>query len=186
MMNKKTVLLLSILFISLVSANTICDTSRIDKSWTKNQAVTSETLTCTNQINSSVIVSSMGGNFNLNPSLPFILGNLSQQVFTINFNSNATPGSSVGIISFSDGSNNIILNMTINQPTIIPQTGCQLNPSLVSYTQSIQVGTSLPIPKITFSPINCEGNIILTPSKYSRWNYNPQRTKTYFYFFSDI
>ena len=45
--------------------------------------------------------------------------------------------------------------------------GCQINPSLISYSQQIQQGTKTPLPMITFSPTNCPTTLSLTASSVS-------------------
>jgi hypothetical protein len=60
-------------------------------------------------------------------------------------------------VTMSGTTTNILIHVTgLNE--------CQLNPSLSSFTQVIQQGSEIVIPKITFSPTNCQGTMVYDSS----------------------
>jgi hypothetical protein len=112
---------------------------------------------------------------NLSPSLSNViqlsstsLSIASRSSLSASIKSNAPNGTYTGYINYASsnsGSIPITAIVTANQTS--SQTGCQINPSLVSYTQTIQKGAKIPLPKITFNPIGCSGSLVLTASSVS-------------------
>jgi hypothetical protein len=145
--------------ISNVSAAISCDRSKL----LLTNISQSDSMICSSTDVNPVQVGA-SGYFSISPTV--INPNVST-TFTINLLSNAPQGYSPGLISF-DAQHYVPVNVTIpiqavqNNPS-----DCQINPSLISYTQSIQQGTKIPLPKITFNPINCNGNLILSASSVS-------------------
>lgn len=157
-------LVLGILFINIASASILCDTVQVIKNWNKGDAVNSASITCTETENITSSVTTLGNHFSTTPSIPFSI-NPGQQLITINFNSNTDGGYYEEALVL--GSSKIIpIKMNVTQ-TQTQSNSCQINPSLISYSQTIQQGTQVPIPKITFDPINCNGPLILTASSVS-------------------
>src|SRR3990167_9267149 len=77
------------------------------------------------------------------------------KTFIITITPPTTVGAYNSYVIFSDDGTQIPITLNIADSG-----GCQLNPSLASYTQTVQQGSELPLPKITFSPQNCNGNMI--------------------------
>lgn len=154
------VLIISLL--SLVSAVS-CDKSAITKNAQTGTTISSETIHCTRDANESVIVSYVGEDFlSTNPATNFLM-NPSEDI-TISFTQGLSSGTYTGFLTL--GSTQIPIKLNLSTP-IQQQTGCQINPTLISYTQSIQQGTKMNLPKITFSPTNCPGDLTLTASSVS-------------------
>jgi hypothetical protein len=148
-----------ILFISVATA--ISCNKNISNSWIQGQAPPTEQISCLSQSNQTNQVFYSGSHFSVIPNS--ILPNQTTNLQVI-YNDGISSGNYTGWIFFSDGTS---VSMSYNITPTQQQTGCQINPSLVSYTQSIQQGTQIPLPKITFSPISCNGELILTPSSVS-------------------
>lgn len=76
---------------------------------------------------------------------------------TISVPSGTVTGDYINSISMSGVSVNIPIHVTATND-------CQINPSLGSYTQVVQSGSKIAIPKITFNPTNCLGSIVYDAS----------------------
>lgn len=152
-------LIASIFFIGFINAlNCNFPTSNININTGETPSPIS--ILCSNAGVSSVQLWNQGSFFSTSPSLPITINSNSSQSFTIIFNQITQAGISSGSFWSSDGlMYNLILNATQSNPT-----GCQLNPSMASYTQTAQTGTVTPLPKIMFSPTNCVGNIVYDSS----------------------
>lgn len=120
----------------------------------------SQVIICSNSLNSSVSSIYQSGNFySISPN-PIVINGSSTSAAQLSFNSNLLTGYNEGAIFFADS---FIFPVVVNvsQPV---QSGCNLNPSLIAYTQAIQQGTQVPLPKITFSPTNCPTTLTLSSS----------------------
>ena len=71
----------------------------------------------------------------------------------------------------------LALDLTFNIQSL---TGCKLNPSLVSYAQTVQFGTEFEIPKITFNPKNCQGELSISTAYISGGVTTPEGQKPVF------
>lgn len=71
--------------------------------------------------------------------------------------SNATQGNVQNYITIDATT----LTITFNVQTQ-PQSSCQINPSLTSFTQQVQQGQTFSLPQVTFSPVGC--NVIFDSS----------------------
>jgi hypothetical protein len=156
---KKVFLILSLFFLISLSSAITCDKQIISNSWINGQVPSNSTLSC--QSSSPVTINSIGTYFTVSPSLPFILNN-SNQTFTISYQSTAPIGSGIGLIDFDDSTASVILNFSVLAQSVQPE--CNLGASLTSLTQAIQQNSQYAIPKITFSPTNCQGSLILDSS----------------------
>lgn len=78
---------------------------------------------------------------------------------TINVNipSGTNVGDYTNTVSISGNSVSIPIHVSAS-------TECQINPSLASFTQTVQTGSEIPLPKITFSPTNCIGTMVFDSS----------------------
>lgn len=140
-------LILGIFLIGLASASISCEKNILDN----NNLSTS----CTNNGNSNVIVSTTGQGFSIG-NINTVLAN-STQLITISINTNSPLGSLGGILF--DG-NQIIQVNNVQQPNL-----CQLNPSLVwNVPQTVQLNTKFDTALITFDPVNCPSDLILSYS----------------------
>lgn len=161
MTNKSIILvgafIIAIISLSLASSLVVCDRTSL----TLTNSQSTESFTCSNSDSQDIAVVS-NGYFSINSN---VLESNSSKSFTVTIANNAPNGYSPGLINL--GSFYFIpVNVTIPSQQVL-QGGCQINPSLVSYTQSIQQGTQIPLPKITFNPIDCNGNLVLTASTVS-------------------
>jgi hypothetical protein len=167
------ILIVSYLLLPLVGAVVTCDTIPNINYESGTSTAQQFSFHCTNSLNSNAVTLSSTGSasqyITLSDTVIGQSGNTTatQKTFTLNFNEQATQGDYISVISFSDGSNPLSFVLKVNGTQQVSQGGCQINPSLVSYTQQVQQGTKIPIPKITFSPINCDGQLILTGSTVS-------------------
>ncbi len=153
------ILLLAIFFIGFSSALS-CNFPNTQINVNTGETPSPISIACSNTGTSSVQLWSQGNFFTNSPSLPLTINSNSSQSFTIIFNQISQAGLSTGYFWSSDGlMQNIIVNATQSNPT-----GCQLNPSMASYTQTAQTSTVTPLPKIMFSPTNCQGNIVYDSS----------------------
>lgn len=169
-MKAPIIFMLLIVFITSVSATITCQTTNpIHRNYQTN-SISSETFTiatiCQNIGNDSVTstISSPSSFFTLEDH-PFTLDSgEAKGSLRINFNTNTPVGNYTGHVTLGEVTIPISLNVTpIPQPT----TGCQLNPSIIAYTQTVQQGTNFELPKITFNPTNCIGDLSITSSYVS-------------------
>lgn len=157
------ILLSAILLVNFSSALS-CNFPAADINVSSGNTPSAISVNCSNGLNSSVSLWNQGSFFSTTPSFsstsPLTIAANSFQAFTIIFNQMNNVGSFTGTFWSSDGMfQTIKVNVEESNPT-----GCQLNPSLASYTQSVQKGSSLPLPKVTFSPTNCDGTLLLDNS----------------------
>ena len=144
------------------SGTTTCSLSTVSSSQIQGQSATSQSMSCTNSNNQTIVNILKNGNFyDLSPIA--IQPNTTTSIL-ITFLSSAPNGNNLGSISFSDGSSSIPVLLTVNSTA---QTGCQINPSIVSYSQAIQQGTKTNLPSITFNPTECTGSLSLSASSVS-------------------
>ncbi|MFW9952140.1 MAG: hypothetical protein ACFFKA_18620, partial [Candidatus Thorarchaeota archaeon] len=82
---------------------------------------------------------------------------------TISIKSTAEEGYYHGTLNYGSESTNVIIYIE----EIIDPDACQLNPTLVTYTQTIQQGVESELPKITFNPKNCVGDFSISSAYIS-------------------
>lgn len=143
-----------VLLIGFVQAQTTCNLGSI--SLTNEH--TSQSFTCTNNDNlTSVTLNYYGSYADIDKDL---IHPSESETITLSMSSGVPTGNYGGLITFSDDSEPI--QVSISKTDSNP---CNLNPSMSSFTQSIQTGTKIPLNKITFNPINCnEGSLIYDSS----------------------
>jgi len=151
----------SMFILSLTSA-TSCNPSSIFKSITVGGTPPSETVTCSTDDFSSFIEKE-GAFFSTNQSLVAGIPSNSSITFIINFNQMNDVGLQSGRISFSGLPQQLSVKVNVTSNVIPPnQNDCQLNPSIIIYTQNVQQSVEFELPKITFSPTNCNGELSIT------------------------
>jgi len=163
-MKKQIIILITLILFSLtyISASVICSPTSISVDYNVGETPASQLITCTNSdLNDSVIIDKLGSYFSTNPSSPITINAEENKQITINFES-APVGSYQGLIWFNDGSTSIPVNIDVTDSS-----SCQLNPSLVSYSQTFQQGTETELPKIIFNPKNCDGDFSITSAYIS-------------------
>ena len=146
-----------------VSASITCSPSFINYDIHEEQTPSSTSITCflqgINQTNlTTKIDASNSIQLSYNLPIQFDSSNMARN-FDINFNQKPK-GNYKSFLVFTDGT---IININYNV-SAKPAPQCQINPSLVSYYQSVQQGTTLNLPKIIFSPTNCDGSLSLSAS----------------------
>ena len=150
-MKKINLLMLSCMFflslISLSSATTTCETQLINLDSLNMQY----SMVCSNNDNVTVFLSSTLSNVLVSPTS---ISPFDNPTITFIALPNTPPEDYQGQITFTDGSPNIPLYLSIEEAD---PTACRLNPSLVYYNQPVQQGTEFELPKITFNPTNCQG-----------------------------
>lgn len=152
-----------VMSIAVASAAVTCDKTQIVTSSVQGTAATSQSISCVNSDTSTTAnIQKSGSYFSLDSS--FILPNATR-IIVLTFDSAAPSGNNLGAITFSESGSSVVNVLMVVNST--QQVGCQINPSLVSYSQAIQQGTRTPIPTITFSPTNCPGTLSLTASSVS-------------------
>lgn len=157
-------LILALFLVSPIIAQTLCDRTSVDVSWNKTDSVNPISVVCHNQIdNTTVTINALGNYFSTTPISPITIGD-NPSTIILNFQSDTNVGDYFGYLSFSDGSSPIPINIHVRERTQQDTSGCQINPSLASYNQVVQQGTEIPLPKITFSPNNCIGNMVYDAS----------------------
>lgn len=135
-----------------------CTETSITKQINAGATPSDSSFTCTNNLDNVVTLFKNGNFFSDQNSIT--IQNNSQKDITISFKQMTSAGNFTGSLFSSDGLNiPVIINVNDLNPT-----GCQINPSLASYTQAVQQGTVLPLPKITFSPKNCQGSMVFDDS----------------------
>lgn len=147
-----SMLVFSVLFVSMASA-LVCDRTSLDNTYTS--------VSCSDYSNQTISVNPVGLYYSVSPNTLSYSNQL--KTFNVTIDSSAPIGN-LGALIFSTSNQTISIPITNN---ITTQTTCQLNPSLVSYTQAIQQGSTLTLPKITFNPLNCGGSLVLTASSVS-------------------
>lgn len=158
-------LILAIFLIGTISASVNCtkasiEVNSISKTSVAGQTPVTEIISCKNNYNSSITVTKFGSFYSTSPSMPITINSGDTAGITLNFNQMNSPGEFSGYIQFSD---NKIIPIVVNVSGIYQDPGsCQLNPSIVSFTQSVQQGVAFELPKITFNPTNCEGNMSIS------------------------
>ena len=168
-MNKKFIsvkafLLFSIIFLVGFASSLSCNFPTSSINVNTGDTPSAIAITCSNSQNSSVQLWNNGNFFQTDPSfsssIPFNIPSNSSNSFTVIFNPMNIAGTFSSSFWSSDGMmKNINVNVTQSNSN-----GCQLNPSMSSLTQTVQEGTVTPLNKITFSPINCDGNIVYDSS----------------------
>lgn len=162
MKTKIYVICLTILmFISLTSAVSLDKTNLVF-----TDSVTSSTITFSQPATNITTItftkdSSLDGKISLSLSQLQIL---SSGQLAINLETSLENGNYFGNLYWNatDGTSGIIpIFITITQSN--PTDECKLNPSIISYTQSVQQGTEFELPKITFNPnAHCLGTFSIT------------------------
>ena len=151
-------IILFIGLINLISAITVDTTSVIlDINHTSKQIIFSNPSNSTIQVNynfDSSISDKITENFG---DGDFGIGASSSSTMTINLKPNLANGVYYGNLNWNDGNSGFIpIIISINNP--IQETGCRLNPSIVSYTQNVVQSTVFELPKISFNPSSeCPG-----------------------------
>ena len=137
------------MFLSIVNVSALvtCNINSISL----NNSNPSQTFSCSNNLNNSVSITYYGSYATL--SINSIPSNSSQSI-TLSRNPSMLTGEFSGFAIVSDS---ISIPVSVSK---IEENACNLNPSMASYSQSIQTSTTIPLNKITFSPINCQGSII--------------------------
>jgi len=170
MVNRRFSLLVivAMLVLPAVTALVSCDILPPDLTYEKGTSTAQQTtFRCSNPENLSTVALAKSGTgmdyFDLDSAT---ISSPGVKTFTLDFDEDAPVGLYSGKIDFSDSSPTLsfILEVTGQE---IDTTSCQINPSLVSYTQQVQQGTKIPMPKITFNPINCNSPLVLTASSVS-------------------
>lgn len=143
---------------SFSSATIFCDVSSGSPLILTN-TMPSAQFSCSNSDTQSIAVTTSGA-FTLDANT---LAPNSSHLFTATI-LNPPSGYSAGLINFGN-----LYFVPVNITT--PQSGqqqnpsdCNINPSLISYSQNIQVGTQTSLPLITFSPINCNSSVVALTS----------------------
>ena len=159
-------LLVAVMITSLSSGATNCTATAVSKNAEVGESISTSVITCTNNnANNSVSVYNTGVFYQVSPSPPITIPPQSSSNIQLIFPTQSAKGFFEGLLYFSDGSATIPIKLNITQS--VSPSSCQINPSLVTYTQAIQQGTELVLPKITFEPVNCPSQLILTPSSVS-------------------
>lgn len=154
--------------IPFVSSEVICNSNSFTASYNQGAIPTVPIViatNCHNQDNNSVIGNPLGSFFNLldgdSISNQIVLGpNSTRGGIRILLANNLSATNYAGFISFNDGSFINIL-VSINPSQQPNPSDCNINPSLISYTQTVQQGTEFELPKITFNPTNCQGPLAI-------------------------
>lgn len=153
---REGILFVIILSIGLINAVSVSDSSIIlDANHTSKIITFSQTSSNTTTI-TFTLDSSISDKVDLSLSQ---LSILNSGTLTISLKSGLSNGVYVGNLNWNanDGSSGFIpIAISVNNPT--QETGCRLNPSIVSYTQTVQQNTEFELPKITFNPSpECQG-----------------------------
>ena len=161
-MKKLIILLFSLLFINYSSAFILCTPNQVVYNVVEGQTPSFVDVQCvSSQPQLQVNMTKLGSFFSVSPSVPLTFdSNNPSYDLQLNFNTLAK-GTYEGFLLFSDGSSPYKITYNVTSP---PTPTCNLNPSLLSYSQSIQQGTSLSLPKIVFNPENCQGSLALSAS----------------------
>ena len=101
--------------IAYASATISCTQNTINKEVLTGNIASSSAITCTNPLNTQVLVSPVGSFFTTSPSSSFYIQNQSSQVIDISFGS-LSKGLYNGILSFSDASNPVYINVNVTDP----------------------------------------------------------------------
>lgn len=141
-----TILLMTI---SVASASVSCNPNSLSVNYEKENTEV-RSISCSNSDNSSINILELGSFFTLDKSQVSPSG----ENISVTFPSSNNVGSYSGGIGFEDGSSNtnVGISAEVTEPNV---NTCQLNPSLVSKTQTVQKGASFELPRITFNPQNC-------------------------------
>lgn len=115
---KRVLFLFALLLIPFLSAgNVFCDKSLISTSYQSGDTTTSQTMTCNNLGNDTVTIGKTGSYFNLDKSS--LASNIST-IVTISFDGSAPQGYYSNLITFSDGSTSIPININVSSSIIEP------------------------------------------------------------------
>lgn len=146
--------------VSFVSATTECGKSIVELS----SVIQQDDFTCNNEGNSSIFLSLTSDISDYIFVHPTILPPGESTIVTLDvYNTNIPAGNYEGDLDFSEVIPSIPVHLAITSDQSDPN-ACKLNPSLVSYTQTVQQGTVFELPKITFTPKNCDGEFsIMSP-----------------------
>jgi len=111
------VIIFSILLISLVSASITCSQNSLSISGFTNQAISNQTLICTNSdVNASVILNKIGNFFSTVPATPITFSpGESNKNIGLTFQTQTTSGISNGNLWFSDSTNPISISLNIQE-----------------------------------------------------------------------
>lgn len=159
-LKKKSIIIgmfLSVFFLSLIpitSATITCSTQSIELTNLNMQ----DSIVCSNDKNTTVTLNS---NLNYVFLSPTSIGPSDNPTIHLIASPNTPSGEYDGQITFSDNSPPIPLSLNIEETD---PDACKLNPSLIFYTQTVQQGTEFELPRITFNPTNCEGDISIESS----------------------
>lgn len=171
-MKQYIIILVFLMFIGLVNSMT-CSPTQVNRTILVNETPTSESVTCSNDNNYSVILSKSGSFFSTSLS-PLIIPANSSTSFTINFNKLESKGIYEGIIYYSDTTINVKVNVTefVNNTVITPEPTCGIDvfPTIMTNIKIQQGETKirniqLSVPSCFYSSVNVNGVSLLTEEK---------------------
>jgi len=166
MNNKIFLLFIGIFFISFISSSVICNQSSIVLEYNQGQIPSGDiSIASCNSTNLTDIYFTGSGVTSYISKGADMVSISGVKTMKINIASSIPKGLYPTTLYFPNSPTLVSVLVSVADP--ISSSACQLNPSLVSYSQTFQQGTSVELPKIIFNPTNCEGSFSITSAYIS-------------------